>query len=245
MKTSNKLVISAVFLILASLFIYDLMLRTEFRTGTYKIPYRNYTELKFKDFDTINVKSVSAANVRFEQGPFRVRIAPRADEFTRVSQDKKTLNIEAIFKHDYESSPNDYLVIISCPKIAQLKTSAWYGTNGRSYIDTIVNDQWNMRKVLVNGFKQDSLTISQDYGSRVFLSNSRIGFLKAAIGLSPKSGSQLNILNNNQLDNINLNIGNRSTLIINSVAGSKFNYHLADSARVTLAGAALNILKKQ
>lgn len=244
MKTSFKLLLVAVLVVVAALFVYDMMLRTEFRTGAYKTPYRNYTDLKFKDFDTINVKSVSAANVKFEQGPFRVRISPGVDEFTRVSQDKKTLNIEAVFKYGYQNNPNDYLLVISCPKIAQLKANAWYGTNGKSYIDTIVRDPWNMRKVLVEGFKQDSLIISQDYGSRVILSNNSFGVLKAAIGLSPLSGSQLTILNNNRLDNVNFNIGNKSTLIINSVPKNKFNYRLADSARMILTGSAQNILKK-
>lgn len=244
MKTSIKLLLAALLVVVVTLFAYDLMVRTEYRTGAYKKPYRYYTDLKFKDFDTINVNSVSASNVRFEQGPFRVRMAPGADEFTRVSQDKKTLNIEAVFQHSYQYNPNDYLLIISCPKIAQLKTSAWYGTNGKSYIDTIVRDPWNMRKVLVEGFKQDSLVIRQDYGSRIILSNNRIGFLKATIGLSPLSGSQLTILNDNQLDNVNFNIGNKSTLIISIVPKNKFNYQLADSARMILTGSAQNILKK-
>jgi hypothetical protein len=181
----------------------------------------------------------------FEQGPFRVRISPGADEFTRVSQDKKTLTVEAVFKHSYQNRPESYLVVITCPKIAKLKTNAWYGTNSNTYIDTIVRDPWNMRKVLVDGFNQDSLTISQDYGSRVFLSNNSIGVLNAAIGLSKYSGSQLNILSNNHFDNVTLDIGNKSTLLINYVPKNKFNLRLADSAKLILTGAAQNILKKQ
>ncbi len=244
MKTSIKLLLAALLVIIVELFVYDMMVRTEYRAGTYKKPYRYYTDLKFKDFDTINVNSVSAANVKFEQGPFRVRMAPDADEFTRVSQQKKTLNIEAIFKHSFQNNFNAYILIISCPKIAELRTNARYGTNGRIYIDTIVKDQWNMRKVWIDGFKQDSLTISQDYGSRVFLSNNGIGVVKASIGLSPGSGSQLNISNDNHFDNVTLDIGNKSTLVIDNVPKSKFNYRLADSARVILTGAAQNIFKK-
>jgi hypothetical protein len=218
------------------------MIQTEYRTGAYKNPFRYYTDLKFRDFDTINVNSASAANVRFEQGPFRIRLCPGADEFTKVSQHKKTLNIDAVFKHSYQNNPNSYILIISCPKIAELRTSARYGTNGGVFIDTVVKDEWNMRKVLINGFKQDRMIIRQDYGSRVYLANNGIGVLDAAIGLSNGSGSQLNILNSNQLDNTNLDIGNKSTLFIGSAPKNKFNYRLADSAKLILSGAAQNLL---
>ena len=243
MRTSTKIWIATLALLAFSMVIYDLGLRAEYRSGKYKVPFNDYTDLQFKDFDTINVKSVSAANVFFEQGPFRVRIGPGAEEFTRISQDKRTLTIEAVFKHSFQNNQNAYTVVISCPKIAELRTSARYGTNGTSYTDTVVKDEWNMRKVLVQGFKQDSLVIRQDYGSRVFLSNNNIAVLNAAIGLSSGSGSQLNILNTNHFGNVTLNIGNKSTLLINSIPKSGFNCQLADSARLILTGAAKNILK--
>ncbi|MGZ3751274.1 MAG: hypothetical protein ACXVB0_19025 [Mucilaginibacter sp.] len=244
MKTSIKLLLSALLVVVVALFAYDKMVQTEYRSNAYKNPYRYYTDLKFKDFDTINVKSVSASNVLFEQGPFRVRISPGADEFTRISQNKRILDIEAVFKYGYQNNLNSYVVIITCPKIASLKTSAWYGTNGKFYIDTIVKDQWNMRKVLVEGFKQDSLVIAQDYGSRVFLSNNNIGYLKATIGLSNSSGSQLNILNNNHFENVDLEADNKSTLLINSMPKNKSILKIADSAQLILTGSARNILKK-
>ena len=245
MKTSNKLILAALLLLVISLLSYDYLLKSEFLTGSYKNPYKNFITLKFKNFDTINVNSVSAANVKFEQGPFRVRMSPDASEFTRVSQQHRTLNIDAVFEYSYQNTPDPYILIISCPKIAELKASARYGTNGKIYIDTVVRDLWNMRKVLIDGFKQDSMTISQDYGSRVFLSNSSIGALKAVTGLSPESGPQLNLLNNNHFDKITLDIRNKSSVIINTVPKNKFNYRLDDSARIILNGAAQNIFKKQ
>jgi hypothetical protein len=244
MKTSIKLLLVALLVSVLSLFAYDMMIRTEYRSNAYKNQYRYFTDLNFKDFDTIDVRSVSASNVLFTQGPFRVRICPGADEYTRISQQKRTLDIRAVFKYAYQNNSYPYTVIISCPKIAELKTSAWYGTNGKSYIDTIVHDEWNMRKVWIEGFKQDSILIRQDYGSRVFISNSSINFLNAAIGLSEGSGSQLNILNNNRLGDVSLDIGNKSTLLINNTPKGKFNYRIADSARMIIKGSSQNILKK-
>jgi len=244
MKTSIKLLLAALLVLGIALFAYDKVVVAEYKTAAYKDAYRYYTDLKFKDFDTINVNSVSAANVKFEQGPFRVRLCPGGSDFTRLSQDGKTLSIDAVFKHAYQNSGYPYLVIISCPKIAELRTNARYGTNGGFYIDTVVRNEWNMRKVWIEGFKQDSMTIREDYASRVFLANNQVGNLNAAIGLSPASGSQLNILNGNRFDDLNLDIGNKSTLLINTVPKTKFKCQLADSARMVVTGASQNILKK-
>lgn len=244
MKTSIKLLLAALLVVGIALFAYDRMVIAEYNTAAYKDVYRYYTDLKFKGFDTINVNSVSAANVKFEQGPFRVRICPGGGDFTRLSQNGKTLNIDAIFKHEYQNNNNSYILIISCPKIAELSTNARYGTNGGFYIDTVVRNEWNMRKVWIGGFRQDSMIIREDYASRVFLANNQIGNLNAAIGLSPVSGSQLNILDNNKFDSADLSIGNESTLFINTVPKTNFKYQLADSARIILTGASLNILKK-
>jgi len=244
MKTSIKLLLAAFLVVAIALFAYDKMVIAEYHTGTYKDAFRNYTDLKFKDFDTINVNSISAANVKFEQGPFRVRLCPGGDDFTRLSQDGKTLNINAVFKHAYQNNGYPYILVISCPKIAELKTNARYGTNGGFYIDTVVRNEWNMRKIWIEGFTQDSMVIREDYASRVFLSNNKIGNLNAAIGLSPASGSQLNILEKNQFGSVDLDIGNKSTLLINSVPKNNFKCHLADSARIILTGASQIILKK-
>lgn len=244
MKTSIKLLLAALLVVAIALFVYNKMVIAEYRTAAYKDVYRYYTDLKFKDFDTINVNSVSAANVKFEQGPFRVRICPGGDEFTRLSQDKKTLSIDAVFKHGYQNNNNSYIVIIRCPKIAELRTNARYGTNGGFYIDTVVKNEWNMRKVWIEGFRQDSMVITEDYASRVFLINNKIGTLNASTGLSPASGSELNILDHNLFDEVNLNIGNKSTLLIGVVPKNKFKCELADSARMIVTGVSQNILKK-
>jgi len=245
MKISNKLILAALLLLVITLVRYDYLVKSEFLTGNYKNPYKDFIPLKFKDFDTINLNSVSAGSVKFVQGPFSVKMSPFGSEFMRLGQQKRTLNIDAVFEYGYQNTPDPYILIISCPKIAALNASARYGTNGKMYIDTIVRDLWNMHTVLIDGFKQDSLNISQDYGSRVFLSNSSIGSLKAVTGLSPASGSQLNLLNNNHFGSVTLDIRNRSTVIIDNVPKNKFNYRLDDSARVILNGAAQNIFKKQ
>jgi hypothetical protein len=245
MKTSNKLVISAGFLILASLFVYDLLIQSSYRSGAYKDPFRNYVTLPFKNFDAVDINSSTAANVKFVQGPFRVRIDSNTLEYVRVKQQNNRLQIDASFKDGYQYNPNPYTLVISCPKLTEVKANAMYMARKKQVVDTIIHESWNMRKVVIDGFKQDSLSITQDYGSTVVLSNNNIRSVKAIIGKSKGSGSKIIFLKGNHFQNAILEIGNKSQLIFNNGFIHNLNYHLADSATVILTGAALNILKKQ
>jgi len=136
------------------------------------------------------------------------------------------------------------VLIVTCPHIVRLNTDAWYGTEGKSYIDTEVKDQWNMRKVWIEGFKQDSLSISQDYGSTVVLSGNSIKALNVQIGKSPLSGSKLFVLQNNRFENANLDIRNKSKLLLEDANIGKLNYRLSDSAKLVLNGNAAHLINK-
>jgi len=244
LTTSIKLLVFALLVVVVSLLYYDMIMRGVYRTGAFRTPYRDYTDLSFKNFDSINVRSCTAVNVRFEQGPFRVRLSPGAEAYARLSQNGKTLNISAVFEHRYVDNGNRYVLIVTCPHIVRLNTDAWYGTEGKSYIDTEVKDQWNMRKVWIEGFKQDSLSISQDYGSTVVLSGNSIKALNVQIGKSPLSGSKLFVLQNNRFENANLDIRNKSKLLLEDANIGKLNYRLSDSAKLVLNGNAAHLINK-
>ncbi|HEY5327843.1 MAG TPA: hypothetical protein VIJ27_12640, partial [Mucilaginibacter sp.] len=111
MKTSNKLILTAVLLLLFALIAYNYLLKAEYVSGRYKDPYRNYITLKFKDFDTVDVNSTSAVNVKFIQGPFSVRIDTDAMDFTKIEQQGNTLKIGAAFKGDNIQNPSRYIVV--------------------------------------------------------------------------------------------------------------------------------------
>src|SRR5947209_3869211 len=74
MKTSNKLILTALLLVFIFLFAYDNLLKREYLSGNYRNPYRNFIALKFKDFDTVDMTSSTAANAKFIQGPFSIKI---------------------------------------------------------------------------------------------------------------------------------------------------------------------------
>lgn len=242
MKTSNKfLLIAAVFTIL-SLGIYDLFLNAEYRSGNYSVPYNNFRTLKFKDFDVIDLPSSTAANVKLTQGPFNIRIDENAEGFVKVSQEGKRLLIKAAFDGDYQSTEAEYILLISCPNLSEVNVNAGYRANNTNVTDTIVRDDWNMRRVLIDGFRQDSLHISQDYGSTIVLENNHIRAISVVSGKSRGSGSYLIIQDNNEFGNADLDIQNNSELFLDNAKIQNLNYQLGDKSKLIVTGKAKDLL---
>src|ERR1700692_1897044 len=190
MKTSNTLVLTASLIIVFAMVAYDFLLKKEYDSGDYKIPFKNFDSLKFRDFEIVDLNSSTAANAKIIQGPFGVRIDKYAD-YIKVKQKGNRLEIEAVFPENYRYNPNEYVLLISCPKLKDVNVNATYMSNDKEVTDTIVRDEWNMRQILIEGFEQDSLHINQDYGSTVVLAHNTIGSLSAEIGNRPQSGSKL------------------------------------------------------
>ncbi|ASU34074.1 hypothetical protein [Mucilaginibacter xinganensis] len=241
MKTSNKLTIAAILLVLVSLVYYDLMLKASYMSGTYKDQFRDFVALNFKDFKSINLGSCTASNIIVEQGPFSVRIEPTADQFVKVSQRDQTLHIETAFPGNYQNSRAEYVLIISCPSLASIAVDSRYMSGDQLVIDTIASADFKWRPSIIRGFTLDSLLITEKHAGSVILQNNKIKGLKAVIGLEEGSGSNMVILKNNEFQDADLHILNKSQLFLHEASIPNLKYQLADSAKLIITGA----LKKQ
>lgn len=241
MKTSNKLTIAAILLILVSLVYYDLMLKTAYLSGTYKDQFKDFVALNFKDFNSINLGSSTASNVIVKQGPFSVRIEPTSAQFVKVSQQDQTLHIETAFPGNYQNSRADYVLVISCPNLVRFDADARYMAGDRQIIDTLASEDFKWRPTIIHGFTLDSLLITEKHASSVILTGNKIKVIHAVIGLSDGSRSNMVVQKDNQLQNADLNILNKSQLQLHEAIIPNLKYHLADSARLIITGA----LKKQ
>ena len=84
MKTSSKIFVATLLLLLGSLTAYNMALRHEFRQGTYKDPLHNYTTLALRDFEAVTVPSASGLKVKIVAGPFAVRVNKEAAEVLKL-----------------------------------------------------------------------------------------------------------------------------------------------------------------
>lgn len=244
MRTSNKLMLAALLLTVVLLTWYDLRLKAEFQSGAYKLPYRNYATLNYTGFDVVDLNASTAANVKFVQGPFSVWVDHNALDYVLFKQQGNHLQIYASFEGNYRWNPNPYVIVISCPTLTQLSTDATYRADHRKITDTIVRDDWNMRQVLIDGFRQDSLSIIQDYGSTVVLANNTIRSLKAVIGKSDRSGSKIILRSGNEFQDVLLDIGHQSKFLLENARIHTLSYRLADNAQLIVTGNAQHLLNK-
>ena len=197
MKTSNKLLFTAIIVVVISLFFYDLGMRSSFLRGDYKNPYRDFVSLNFKDFKTIDLRCETAANIIVTQGPFSVKMSPDGESFVKVSQNADTLRIASAFPHDYFGSSEPYVLVISCPNLAQLITDSRYTAGDRLVIDSLAGEDFSWRTTIVSGFKQDSLSILAQHGCTLLLKDNHIKSLNATIGVGEGCRSNLTISGDN------------------------------------------------
>ena len=221
---------------------YDLQLKAEYLSGNYKVPYSNYVRLNYTGFDVVDLNASTAANVKFVQGPFSVRVDNNAQDYVLFRQQGNHLIINAAFEKGYQWNPNQYIIVISCPTLTKVVADANYRADNHMVTDTIVREDWNMRQVLIEGFRQDSLRIEQDYGSTVVLADNSIRSLGAVIGKSKGSGSKIILKTGNEFRNAVLDIGHHSKLVLENATIGNLSYRLADSAELILKGNAQHLL---
>jgi len=245
MKTSNKLAIAAVILILAAMFFYDLKLKAAYLSGDYKNPFRDFVALNFKDFNSIKLDASTAANIIVKQGPFGVKIEPNGNNYVKVTQTGSKLNIDVGFSGNYQNSRYDYVMVITCPNLVKFDADAKYMAGDLPVTDTLAGADFKWRPSIIRGFTLDSLSITAKHGSNIILTQNNIKSLKAAIGIGDGSASNMTIGTGNRFEKADLTMLNKSRLQILEASITDLKYQLADSAKLVLTGAAKKLINKQ
>lgn len=244
-KTSNKVLLASLLLLIGSLTVYNYQLKAAYQKGSYKYPYTNYLPLNFRDFNSIELNASTAANVMLVKGPFKVLAAPEAMEFLKIEQRGSSLIIDATFKYNFQGARSDYVLYISCPELSSVKADARYVADENTIVDTLASEDFRWRPTVIRGFSGDSLSIVADHASNIVLEDNQFNRLTANVGVSNGSATDLTIGPGNQFTANDLNILNKSRLWIKGKNDHPINYRLADSAKLILNGYTQNdYLKK-
>ena len=233
MKTSSKLFLATLLLLFGSLTAYNMALRHEFRQGTYKDPLHNYTALAFRNFEAVSVPSASGLKVKIVAGPFAVRMNNEAADFVHVAQRGRQLLITLDYPQEPQYLGRQEAVVISCPRLAALITNGTYTVAGKPLVDGLQTGG----TVVVQGFRQDSLTLRQNQSNQIRLEGNTLGWLRAVAGTRPGSGPELEIGPDNRIQVADLTIGHQGRLAL-STAIAHLRQQFSDSATVTFSGAA-------
>ncbi len=238
MKNSLKFLTATGLLLLGSLTAYNAALRADYRRGTFKDPLRNYTALPLRGFSTLAVPAAGAMRVRVEAGPYGVYVGKKAAQYVRVSQRGGRLTVALSYPEKEDFLGWGAAVVIHCPRLDALTAGTAYTLAGRPETQR-QGESPNPNELLVQGFVQDSLRLTQDHTAHVVLAGNRLGQLRAVVGGTPGSTAQLTINADNQLAATDLRLEAHATLVANNLALPRLRWHLGDSARVELSGAAL------
>jgi len=245
MKTSNKLLLTAVLVLLISLALYDTALRAEYRKGTFRNPFKDFVTLNYQDFNAVDLPAASQASVRIEAGPYRVRVYKPLNEFLQASQHGKQLTLALRFPKDDRSFLNasQPAIVISCPTLAALRTNARYLVEGQLKINHKVSG-WNPQQVQVQGFQQDSLLVQADNGSQVELLRNTLTSLRVAAGQHDPAGApMLRLQADNHIQHASLTMRAKSNLLLNAQI-QDLRYQFSDSATATMPGRMLSRMNK-
>ena len=235
MKNSLKFLTTAGLLLLGSLTAYNMALRTEYVHGTYRNPFRNYTALGLRNFDRVTVPSASGLNVKIVAGPFAVHVEKDAAEFVRVTQRGRQLLVSLAYPDKPADLGYGEAVIISCPRLAALTTDGTYTVAGQVPLARLQTGG----TVLVQGFRQDSLTLHQRCSNQIELKGNTLAWLRAVAGTRPGSGPELQIGPDNRIQAADLTIGHQGRLDL-ATAIPRLRQQFSDSATVTFSGAAVH-----
>jgi hypothetical protein len=242
MKNSLKFFAAAGLLLLGSLTAYNAALHTEYVRGSYKDPLHNYNSLALRDFNTLAVPSAGAMQMRVEAGPYGVFVSKDAAQYVRITQQGAGLTVALAFPEKEAYLGTGDVVIIRCPRLSALTAGTAYTVAGQSKT-TAKLDHSNSKQLLVQGFAQDSLRLSQDHTAHVVLAGNHLSRLLAVVGGTPGSTAQLDLSSTNRIDTSDLRVEEHGKLMATNLALPARHWHFSDSARVELSGRALEGLR--
>ncbi|WP_324671651.1 hypothetical protein [Hymenobacter sp. GOD-10R] len=242
MKTSNKLVLAALVAVLVALGFYNNALRAEYRSGAFRNPLRDFVTLPLRDFDALHVQAASLTSVRIQPGPYSVRVYQPLADVLQVQRRGRELTLGVNFLGEFRPrflGSREPAIIITCPSLAALRTDATYAVKGA--IQTDQAQPWGESRVLVQGFKQDSLLVQADNGSLVELRDNTLQRLRVVAGHT--NGVPVVRLHlGNHIQQASLAMGGKSQLVLEELAIPDLHYQFADSATTTLPGRNLSAL---
>lgn len=242
MKTSNKLLLTAILIIIVSMVTYDFALRAEYRKGTYKSRFYSFEKLNFKDFNKIDNRVANYVTILLEQNAkYNVSIRKELKNQVKIFKRGNSLVIDVLDKKSLRYNGVENSIVISCPSLEEVVTTPFFKENKSEDINY---DTYGSTTLI--GFNQQNLNLLINNSTNITLVNSKIENLKAAVGNSLTKHASLTLALDNQFNTATIVVaGTNSLNIQNNAKIGKPNFIISDSAKVNLNGIFFNHIKKE
>ncbi|MBC6612708.1 hypothetical protein H8B15_17425 [Hymenobacter sp. BT507] len=245
MKTSTKLLLVGILILVASLATYNVALRAEYNRGEFRNPYRDYSALTLRDFDEVELAPGSRLTVKIEAGPFAVRQHNKADSIQVVQTGRRLRIIDLAKQRNSRSHWTPNVVVVNCPRLAMLLVNSSAAGVAQAPPAMPLNPDLPSAVVQLNGFHQDSLLLAADQNASVELGQNQLGQLRVVAGTTPGSTANVRIAKTNTIGAARLNFQHNSAFTLDAPTISDLRYQFSDSVRATLPGAALRALARE
>ncbi|UOR04119.1 hypothetical protein MUN82_14340 [Hymenobacter aerilatus] len=244
MKTSTKLLLVGVLILVVSLATYNVALRAEYNRGEFRNPYRDYSALTLRDFDEVELAPGSRLTVKIEAGPFAVRQHNQADSVQIVQTGHRLRIIDLAKRRNERSHWTPNLVVVSCPRLATLLVNSSAAGVAQAPPATPLNPDMPSAAVQVKGFRQDSLLVAADQNASVELAQNQLGQLRVLAGATPGSTAEVHVTKSNTISAARLDFRHRSAFVLDAFTIPDLRYQFSDSTHATLPASALQTLAR-
>jgi len=242
MKASNKLLAIVTAIILIFLVIYDLGLKAEYVKGDFRKRFYQMEQLSFKNFSNVRHNSADKVGIQIERGDkYQVWIKSDIKDRVVITQQGKTLLIQNNKENATQMWGYDDAIVIICPQIDSLTTVTDAETNDRKVDYKYAGFN---QPTMVFGFNQPKLVLNLKKVTGVELIGNQIGDLQATVGDKVIGKAYLGSNAKNSIKQADIQVPGKSELKLSSPAIENFKYAISDSAKVTLTGKTLQLLKK-
>ncbi len=238
MKTSNKLLLAAALMISAYCVASAFALKKEYLKGDYKKRFYNMKQVKLADFDAVYA-DVPSTNISIEYGPEYAIWGNKDLEDIDITKKGKTLKIE-MKPFAKPSNGYGYQIIVICPELKSLKLGDKLDPQRELAIN---NEPWN-NKINgsyneIKGFKQAAMSVEVNNATYLTLIENKLGNFNGAA-----NWGNLTLTRINTIDSANIDIKSFCEFNIDNAAIKYPTYKFANTAKVTVTGEALHLLKK-
>ncbi len=239
MKTSNKLLLAAILIIIISMVTYDFALRAEYLKGTYKSPFYEMEKLNIEGFTVLDNSAANLISVQIKYGKtYGIYISKDVKDKLHISKKGNILFIDVADKIKPNIDPYRNSIIIVCPLLDKVITSSliikavaeWDNYNGTTAI---------------SGFNQQDLSLIVNKSTSIKLEKNKIGYLQGLVGDSLTKNASLFIPSNNQINDAVIKVAGKNQLSIENPKISRNSLTISDSAIVNLGGSILKQLQHQ